>query len=115
MEDTLCQFFTCINTNNVEGALSLCHDDDISCTYPDPGRNWKGKDKGRIVMTAIFGQLSRSNITVTYEIINIDEINKMITTKECWGHPRIQTTTTYQFTTPAESKDDDYKILSMSS
>ena len=86
-------------------SLSLCAED-IEVTYPDPGRNWKGKQRGRVVMTAIFGQLARlPNMSAKY---TIDETtDNTIRTEEDWGHANMKIKTTYTFT------EGDYKILSM--
>ena len=108
MEQTLSNFFDAVNSNDVDKALECC-DDQISCTYPDPGRNWKGKERARIVMTAIFGQLSRINKKASHEIIEIDSANFKIETRDCWGHPHIRTKSIYTFT------KDDNKIVSMES
>ena len=106
MEDTLKEFFDAINRNDVDQALSLCHDD-ICVTYPDPGRNWKGKERGRVVMTAIFGQLARSpNLHAKYTIAS--QTLKTITTNEDWGHPNMKISSVYTF-------DDDHKLVSIES
>ena len=107
MEQTLSTFFNAVNQNDVDGALECCSDD-IQCTYPDPGRNWQGKERGRTVMTAIFGQLSRIEKTASYEVIAINEDLKTVETKESWGHPKIRTKSVYTFT-------HDNKILAMAS
>ena len=125
----LSTFFHAINTNDVNLALDCCSSH-ISVTYPDFGRNWIGKERGRVVMTAIFGQLLRINKQATYEIVEIlrrgesshDDCNDhgdsnddcckcriiQIKTKETWGHDHIISKTTYTF-------DSNHKILSMES
>lgn len=109
MEQTLTDFFAAINRNDVDGALACC-DDDIQCLYPDPGRNWQGKDRGRTVMIAIFGQLQAFGKTASFEIAeSVDEEDqRTIHTKEDWGHPKMVIKTTYTFT-------KDNKILKMQS
>lgn len=108
MEATLQRFFAAVNSNNVEQALACCADD-IECSYPDPGRNWQGHERARIVMTAIFGQLQRTGRQASFEIVNIDETHRTIETQESWGHPTMQTKTVYTFAA------NDAKILSMAS
>ena len=105
MEETLATFFTAVNDNDVDGALNCCSDD-IEVTYPDPGRNWKGKERGRVVMTAIFGQLARIGAKASYQIVQVTD--RAMLTEESWGHPKIRTRTTYTF-------DSSLKIVSMNS
>ena len=122
MEETLIRFFAAINANDVDGALACCADD-VSCTYPDPGRNWQGKERGRVVMTAIFGQLERrrrgqqseetnndaaASKDVYFEIVSTDLGERRLQTREFWGHPNMKITTTYTFTA-------DFKIRTMTS
>ena len=112
---TLSTFFRAINTNDVHLALDCCAES-VSVTYPDPGRNWIGKERGRVVMTAIFGQLSRIKKQATYELVEIlrrkeegsTEHVVQIKTKETWGHDHIISKTTYTF-------DSNHNILSMES
>ena len=96
MEEQLVAFFDAVNSDDVNRALACC-DDDISCTYPDPGRNWQGKERGRTVMTAIFGQLAASAKTASFEVIKVDEAARTVQTREFWGHPRMKVTSTYTF------------------
>ncbi|CAB9515461.1 expressed unknown protein [Seminavis robusta] len=107
MEKTLTDFFSAVNRNDVDGALSHCADD-VQCIYPDPGRNWQGKERGRVVMMAIFGQLAGIQKTATFEVVSVDEDQRQIKTREKWGHPHITSKTTYTFT-------QDDKILKMES
>jgi ketosteroid isomerase-like protein len=106
MESTLADFFDAVNHNDVDGALSCCAED-VHCTYPDPGRNWQGKERGRIVMTAIFGQLAIIRKTATFQVVAVDENKCQLQTRESWGHPRIISKTIYTFT------KEDHKILHM--
>jgi ketosteroid isomerase-like protein len=106
MEKNLRNFFAAINGNDVDAALACCVED-ISCIYPEPGRNWKGKERGRVVMTAIFGQLAREGQTVTYELDTVLEHHRLIITTEAWGPSKTRVIKTkYTFS-------DDNKILSM--
>mmetsp|Transcript_16866 Transcript_16866/g.25771 ORF Transcript_16866/g.25771 Transcript_16866/m.25771 type:complete len:106 (+) Transcript_16866:20-337(+) len=105
MESTLASFFRAINSNHVDAALD-CMSDEISVSYPDPGRNWTGKKKGRVVMTAVFGQLNRAAQVVTYEICKRNDA--VIETMECWGGGVHRTSCKYTF-------DAQYKILKMES
>jgi len=97
MEQTLQAFFEAVNANDVDRALACCAEN-VSCTYPDPGRNWQGRERGRIVMTAIFGQLARSRMQASFDIWEADAENRILVTRECWGHAHLKTTTTYTFT-----------------
>jgi ketosteroid isomerase-like protein len=110
MESTLTDFFAAVNRNDVGGALSCCAED-IQCTYPDPGRNWQGKERGRTVMAAIFGQLATIQKTATMQVVGVDENKCQVQTRESWGHPRIISKTTYTFT----FINEDCKILKMES
>lgn len=108
MESTLTDFFAAVNRNDVDGALSCCPED-IHCTYPDPGRNWQGKERGRTVMTAILGQLATVRKTATFQVVAVDENKCQLQTRETWGHPDIISKTIYTFT------QEDHTILKMES
>lgn len=101
-EQTLAAFFDAINSNDVDAALACCAED-VSCTYEDPGRNWKGKDNGRRVMTGIFNLLKASGKTVTYRLDVA--LPGQINTVEYWGDG-CTVMTNYIF-------DGDKKILAM--
>jgi hypothetical protein len=86
---TLDKFFVAINSYDVDGALS-CMTDTIDVTYPDRGRNWSGKARGRVVLTGILGMMERVNnrnndskdnhdMKVTYEIIEQETMTCMST------------------------------------
>lgn len=107
MEQTLTHFFAAVNSNNVDEALACCAPE-IQCTYPDPGRNWQGLERGRTVMTAIFGQLERIHKQANFNVLLVNQDDKTVQTQESWGHPNLKTKTTYTFTA-------DHKILSMAS
>ena len=102
MEDTLQKFFDAINNNDVDAALECCAED-VSCVYLDPGRNWKGKENGRRVMTGIFNLLKSSGNKVTYTLDAV--LPGQINTDEDWGDGR-RIITNYTFTA-------DNKILEM--
>jgi ketosteroid isomerase-like protein len=101
MEQTLAIFFDAINRKDVETALA-CFAENISCEYPDPGRNWTGKERGRTVMTGIFSLLQSE---VTYKLNGVP--TGQINTTENWGDGGKRTVkTTYTF-------DADNKIVAM--
>lgn len=95
-EITLHSFFDAINSNDVDRALSLCNDG-IEVTYPDPGRNWRGKDRGRVVMTAIFGQLARASHLHHATFTILERSSNTLRTAEDWGHPNMKISSLYTF------------------
>ena len=50
MEAKLSDLFRAVNDNNVDNALDCCSDE-IQVSYPDPGRNWQGKQRGMLKCT----------------------------------------------------------------
>ena len=81
-ENTLQKFFQAINNNNVDAALECCADN-VKCVYPDRGRNWQGKERGRVVMRGIFQLLQNSGQKARYDIKSA--VPGHIHTSENWG------------------------------
>jgi hypothetical protein len=95
-QETLTAFFQAMNAYNVQQVLD-CFSPDIEAFYLDPGRNWKGMERGAIVVAAVVRQLSQQQLQVSFRIVeqssckddddnNNNSTASSITTEEDWSH-----------------------------
>lgn len=105
---TLNRFFAAINDYDVERVLA-CMTEDVVVTYPDAGRNWTGRERGRVVLNGILGMMRRLNqdqevvderiMQVTYDVVqkskgdialmsgsSLSPTQIVLHTKEDWSH-----------------------------
>jgi hypothetical protein len=130
-QETLTAFFHAMNTYNVQQVLD-CFSPDIEAFYLDPGRNWKGMERGTIVVTAIVGQLAHQHLQVSFRIVeesssstkdddnnnnNNNTTTSSITTEEDWSHSNktIRFKCRYTFCTDEEKNRNGTKIRSIHS